>query len=160
METETSQTVSNNIVSLLPFFVRLLTTSETVLCVCVSTYIYVFSCESTYMCVYVQRPEVNRCLPQSFLHLILLRLNQVAPLAMRRSPRDSLSQHLQHWDCRHMDHASFLFLFSWDRVSLWNPDCSGVHSVDQTGLKLTEICMPLAGIKGVLPLPPGPNLCF
>jgi hypothetical protein len=40
------------------------------------------------VCVCVRRPEVNTCLPQSFIHLILLRLNQVATLAIRTSPRD------------------------------------------------------------------------
>jgi hypothetical protein len=29
-----------------------------------------------------------------------------------------------------------LFLFCWDRVSLYIPDCPGTHSVDQAGLKL------------------------
>jgi hypothetical protein len=29
------------------------------------------------------------------------------------------------------------------RVSLFIPDCTETHSVDQVGLKLTEICLPL-----------------
>jgi hypothetical protein len=28
-------------------------------------------------------------------------------------------------------------------VSLCNPGCSGTHSVDQAGLELTEVCLPL-----------------
>jgi hypothetical protein len=38
----------------------------------------------------------------------------------------------------------------WVRVSLYSPGCPGTHSVDQAGLKLTEIiclCLPSAGIK-------------
>jgi hypothetical protein len=37
---------------------------------------------------------------------------------------------------------TFLFVF-WDRVSLCSPGCSGTHSVDQTALELTEICLSL-----------------
>jgi hypothetical protein len=48
----------------------------------------------------------------------------------------------------------FFCLFDFqDRVSLYNsPDCSGTYSVDQAGLKLTEIHLPpspSARIKGV-----------
>jgi hypothetical protein len=34
-------------------------------------------------------------------------------------------------------------LFSWDRVSLCSPGCSGARSVDHAGLELTEILLPL-----------------
>jgi hypothetical protein len=44
----------------------------------------------------------------------------------------------------------FIFVFGWlvhldfwDRVSLCSPGCPGTHSVVQTGLKLTEILLPL-----------------
>jgi hypothetical protein len=39
-----------------------------------------------------------------------------------------------------------------DRVSLCSPGCPGTHSVDQAGLELkfTCLCLPSAGIKGVL----------
>ena len=40
-----------------------------------------------------------------------------------------------------------------DSVSLCSPDCPGIRSVDQAGLKLTDIsiclCLLSAGIKGV-----------
>jgi hypothetical protein len=39
-----------------------------------------------------------------------------------------------------------------DRVSLSSSDCPGTHSIDQAGVELTEIHLPLssgAGIKGV-----------
>jgi hypothetical protein len=45
----------------------------------------------------------------------------------------------------------FTYLFR-DRISLHSPGCPGTHSVDQAGLKLTEILLPLppesTGIKG------------
>jgi hypothetical protein len=31
---------------------------------------------------------------------------------------------------------TYLFLFFWDRVSLYSPGCPGTHSVDQAGLEL------------------------
>jgi hypothetical protein len=37
----------------------------------------------------------------------------------------------------------FILYYFWDRVSLCTFGCSGIHSVDQAGLKLTEICLPL-----------------
>ena len=41
------------------------------------------------------------------------------------------------------DHVLLLlFLGFQDRVSLCSFDCPGTHSVDQVGLKLTEICLP------------------
>jgi hypothetical protein len=39
--------------------------------------------------------------------------------------------------------ASGVFLFFRDRVSLCSPGCPGTHSVDQAGLELKEICLPL-----------------
>jgi hypothetical protein len=45
------------------------------------------------------------------------------------------------------------FLSFQNRVSLFNPSCPGTHSIDQTGLKLTETYLPLspsAGINGML----------
>jgi hypothetical protein len=36
----------------------------------------------------------------------------------------------------------YLFVFQ-DGVSLCSPGCPGTHSVDQAGLKFTEICLPL-----------------
>ena len=39
--------------------------------------------------------------------------------------------------------VSFLFLFFQDRVSLCSPGCPGTRSVDQAGLELTEIHLPL-----------------
>jgi hypothetical protein len=36
-----------------------------------------------------------------------------------------------------------LALVSQDRVSLYIPDCLRTHSIDQAGLKLTEIHLPL-----------------
>jgi hypothetical protein len=35
-----------------------------------------------------------------------------------------------------------IFVFQ-DRVSLCSPGCPGAHFVDQAGLELTEICLPL-----------------
>jgi hypothetical protein len=37
----------------------------------------------------------------------------------------------------------FLFLFVWDRVSLYSSGCPGTYYVDHAGLKLTEIHLPL-----------------
>jgi hypothetical protein len=48
--------------------------------------------------------------------------------------------------------SSLLFFIFRDRVSLCSPGCPGTHSVDQAGLELTEMHLPLppsAGIKGV-----------
>jgi hypothetical protein len=45
-----------------------------------------------------------------------------------------------------------VYLFVWDRVSLYSPDCPGTSSVDQTDLKLKRsacLCFPSAGNKGV-----------
>lgn len=39
--------------------------------------------------------------------------------------------------------------FFWDRVFLCSPGYSGTFSVDQTGLELTETCLPSGGAKGV-----------
>ena len=44
------------------------------------------------------------------------------------------------------NHKTYIFSFSiffLDRVSLCHPGCPGTHSVDQAGLYLTEICLPL-----------------
>ena len=52
-------------------------------------------------------------------------------------------------------HPLFCFDFP-ERVSLCCPCCSGIHSVDQAGLELTEILLPLSlmgWIKDVGPLP-------
>jgi hypothetical protein len=46
-----------------------------------------------------------------------------------------------------------LFCFFRDRVSLYSPGCPGTHFVDQAGLELQKsalLCLPSAGIKGVL----------
>ena len=40
----------------------------------------------------------------------------------------------------------FVFDF-WDRISLCRPGCPGTHSVDQASLELTEIRLPLLGLK-------------
>jgi hypothetical protein len=37
----------------------------------------------------------------------------------------------------------FFFSILWDRVSLCSPGCPRTHSLDQTSLELTEICLPL-----------------
>ena len=37
----------------------------------------------------------------------------------------------------------FYILVFWDRISLCNPGCSETHYADESGLKLTEICLPL-----------------
>ena len=34
-------------------------------------------------------------------------------------------------------------LFFQDRISLYDPGCPGTSSIDQVGLKITEICLPL-----------------
>ena len=39
---------------------------------------------------------------------------------------------------------SFLFVWFFKTVSLCSPGCPRTYSVDQTGLKLTEICLPLS----------------
>ena len=40
------------------------------------------------------------------------------------------------------EHFGFLVFVFQDSVSLYNsPDCSGTSSIDQAGLKLTEICL-------------------
>ena len=45
------------------------------------------------------------------------------------------------WVCHgESEHGGLLFQ---DRVSLCSPGCPGTHSVDQAGLELTEICLPL-----------------
>ena len=54
---------------------------------------------------------------------------------------------------------SFLFGFDflfWDRVSLYNHDCCGILFVDQAGLELTEIHLPLPPVCWDHPL----GLCF
>ena len=51
-----------------------------------------------------------------------------------------------------VDFLVFVFIFLHDRVSLCSPGCPETCSVDQAGLELTEIRLPLppsAGIKGV-----------
>lgn len=41
----------------------------------------------------------------------------------------------------------FWILVFWDRVCLSNLGCPGIHYIDHAGLKLTEICLPSAGIR-------------
>ncbi|GAB1294594.1 DNA topoisomerase 2-binding protein 1 [Apodemus speciosus] len=55
--------------------------------------------------------------------------------------------------------SSAFFRQEEQRVSLCSPGCPGTHSVDQAGLELQKsacLCLPSAGIKGVLPGHPQP----
>jgi hypothetical protein len=47
-----------------------------------------------------------------------------------------------HQSETHKSSFSFLLVFR-DRVSLCSTGCTGIHFLDQFGLELSEICLPL-----------------
>jgi hypothetical protein len=53
----------------------------------------------------------------------------------------------------------FLFLFFWDRVSLYSPGCPGTHFVDQAGLELRNPPASASWVLGLKVCATTPGCC-